>query len=1442
MNGGNFLRSLGLCVGASSIGHILLETDNDEIKLIKKVCIPHEGNPRHVIKEIMNSYNNDLPQKITITGRKFRNMINASSISEPEAIEYAFEFIRKTDTKLQDVNIIVSGGGETFLVYEIDKRGKIFNVYTGNKCASGTGEFFLQQLKRMDMTIEEAINCANLNKPYKVAGRCSVFCKSDCTHALNKNIDKGKVVAGLCEMMADKIIELIKKTTYKKVLLIGGTSHNKVMLHFLKEKISEIIIPQYADTFEALGAALWGIEHSTKSIDKKKDWLNLNKSSFSFLEPLYKYKDKVIFKDFPKKEAAANDKCILGLDVGSTTTKAVLIRRQDNAIIASCYLRTKGNPIKASRMCYEAIKNQINCPIEIIGLGVTGSGRQIAALHALSPGVVNEIIAHAKGALYFDSQVDTIFEIGGQDAKYTCISKGIPSDYAMNEACSAGTGSFLEEAAKESLFIDTMEIEKIALESKNPPNFNDQCAAFISSDIKNAIQEGIDVRDIVAGLVYSICMNYINKVKANREIGEKIFMQGGVCYNKAVPIAMAALTGKEIIVPPEPGLIGAFGAALYIKEKLDLNLLEPKNFDLEELSLREVTYREPFVCSGGKEKCDRKCQIQRIEIDNNIYPFGGACNKYYNLVHHNKEKNSETDFVRLREKMIFEDYSINRGFRLLPRNNQTVGINKSLLTNSFFPLYYQFFYGLGYDVLLSNELDKEGIEKKGASFCYPVEISHGALENLIKKNPDIYFIPHIKSIEVKNGFPVSVTCPFVQGEPYYLKSAFDELNKKIVLTPVLDFAKGYNSLMNTFVKMAKSLSIDAEIAKKSFEIAMKNQKDFYYKCKEIGKRILLDLEEDKDKIAFVLFGRPYNAFSQWGNMGIPSKFASRNYTMIPFEFLPFDKEEIKENMYWAMGQFILKAARMVKKHPQLYGVYITNFSCGPDSFLNGYFRTIMDKKPSLILELDNHTADAGIDTRIEAYIDIVKSYRQLDNKWNQASNSPFHPAYVEMDKGTMIVYDSNGQSCTLDDERVHVLIPSMGDMGSKLLAATFNHIGVNASALEEPGEEELKIGRGLSSCKECLPLQLTIGSLMKYLDERKNKDELLVYFMPDTSGPCRFGQYSVLIKKLISRFKIKNVAVFSLNSENGYAGFGMDFLLRGWHSVIISDVLEEIRSAILVLAKDKQKGMQIYKEVCKDIILSVRNDNWKRLKETLEASAKKLKTIETNMPIEDAVKVALVGEIYVRRDRFSRKKLVERLAKRNIIVKVAPIEEWMYYLDYIQIKRFNLNSTIKDRISTTIKRFFKNQYEKTIKQIFAKSGLYEYKIVEVNKIISNVKDLIHPALTGEAILTVGSAITEIVDEVSGVISIGPFGCMPSRIAEAVITEQINRKKILVSSNSKLIEKVMEKHPALPFLSIESDGNIFPQIIEARLETFCLQVERLHHTIQKLKNNMDDITS
>ena len=292
----------------------------------------------------------------------------------------------------------------------------------------------------------------------------------------------------------------------------------------------------------------------------------------------------VRFEDRPRGKAEAGDRTVLGLDVGSTTTKGVIMRCRDKAILAADYLRTDGDPVAASRKVYSSLAEQIDVPISIIGLGVTGSGRQISGLHAMTDGVINEIIAHAAAAVHFDPQVDTIFEIGGQDAKYTYITNGVPSDYAMNEACSAGTGSFLEESAKESLGLKVTDIGKVAYTGLNPPNFNDQCAAFIGSDIKNAAQEGIPVNDIVAGLVYSICMNYSNRVKGNRPVGKKVFMQGGVCYNEAIPAAMAALTGKEIIVPPEPGLMGAFGVALEVERRIELGLMKEASFDLNRLA------------------------------------------------------------------------------------------------------------------------------------------------------------------------------------------------------------------------------------------------------------------------------------------------------------------------------------------------------------------------------------------------------------------------------------------------------------------------------------------------------------------------------------------------------------------------------------------------------------------------------------------------------------------------------------------------------------------------------------------------------------------------------------------------------------------------------------------------------------------------------------------
>ncbi|MFW5976770.1 MAG: acyl-CoA dehydratase activase, partial [Bacillota bacterium] len=1067
------MAAVGICMGASNIKITQINEEKNKV-VIKNTCNQtHEGNVKDTLKNIADNYNfND--ELMAVTGRKFKSLVNLPSLSEAEATELAYEFL---ENKYSEVDAIVSAGGETFMVYEVNKKGKIINVYTGNKCASGTGEFFLQQIKRMDLNVNKAMEQAEIENPYRVSGRCSVFCKSDCTHALNKGEDKGRIVAGLCEMMVDKIMELLNKCEARKIMVVGGTSQNQVMIDFLKQRLEKVIVPEEACYFEALGASIWALDYGKKV--KNKELFNKEKRTFDFLPPLKDYKDKVNFYNMEQGEARDGDRCILGLDVGSTTTKAVIIREKDDALLASEYLRTSGDPVAAARNCYKSLYKKLkNTNIEIIGLGVTGSGRKITGLHALTDSVVNEIIAHATGAVFFDEEVDTIFEIGGQDAKYTYIVNQVPTDYAMNEACSAGTGSFLEESAEESLNIQMEDIADIALKGENPPNFSDQCAAFISSDIKNAIQEGISIENICAGLVYSICLNYTNRVKGNRPVGDKVFMQGGVCYNKAVPMAMAALTGKEIIVPPEPGLMGAFGVALVVKQQLDLGLIEENKFDLKQLMERKVEYGEPFVCSGGKENCDRKCKINILKIDGNKYPFGGICNKYMNMNQDEKYDIRELDLVRYRENLIYNKY-----FGQTRKKNKRgkIGINRSLAVNTLLPFFSNFFSELGYEVILPENIREEGIQKQTAAFCYPVEISHGYMYDLLEKDLDYIFLPHIKGLYVNTSNETSVLCPMAQAEPYYLSATWEQLESDSVFSPVLDFKNGYNEVKEEFIEIGNKLGISKRETIFAFGQAVNKQKQFKNELKNKGKETLKELKKYPEKKAIVIFGRPYNALVSDANMGIPHKFASRGEQVIPFDMLPIEDEEVSEKMYWSMGQLIMKGTRYINDHSQLFGAYITNFSCGPDSFLVSYFRNEQGRKPSLTLELDSHTADAGLNTRIEAFLDVIDSYRKLQKQGIEPkSKSDFTPAEIRGKGNDMKVIDSRGYSYSLTDDRVQILVPSMGGLSTRSFVSALKYSGVNAAACPPPEEPELKLGRANSTGKECLPLQLTLGSLLRY--------------------------------------------------------------------------------------------------------------------------------------------------------------------------------------------------------------------------------------------------------------------------------------------------------------------------------------------------------------------------
>ena len=951
-------------------------------------------------------------------------------------------------------------------------------------------------------------------------------------------------------------------------------------------------------------------------------------------------------------------------------------------------------------------------------------------------------------------------------------------------------------------------------------------------------------------------MNYSNRVKGNRPVGEKVFMQGGVCYNKAIPLAMASLVGKPIIVPPEPGLMGAYGVALEVKKRIETGILRKQHFDLDVLVNRKVQYGKSFICKGGKEKCDRRCNIAMIDIAGTRYPFGGACNRYYNLRHKIKYNVEQLDLVRLRQKLVFETYGVQAASDVsmdirknkIKKPKRRVGINRSFLVNTYYPLYSTFFAKLGFDVVVPEAYTQKGIEQKNAAFCYPAELAHGFFHTLMgmENPPEYIFLPHFKAVPTSDGHSSSQVCPFVQGETFYLQATFRNKINEIkargtkLLSPLLDMTNGMEAAKSALLKTANQMGIGRKTAISAFEAAVKRQRACMAEMSRTGEEVLQQLESAPDRIAVVIFGRAYNGFVEEAHMGIPHKLASRGIPVLPFDFFLLNDEPSKQHMYWGMGQRILRVARKVKKHPQLFGVYITNFSCGPDSFLLGYFRDVMGRKPSLTLELDSHTADAGLETRIEAFIDIISAYRQLATKEIKASNRRiFTPACTAMDNGIPKVVTSSGEFLPMTHPRVKLLIPSMGKLATESLAAIFRSIGFNAVVHPPSDEAILKLGRANTSCKECLPLILTTGTMLNYIFNEKKTDDVLAYFMLTGSGPCRFGQYRIFMEDLVKRLKIPDVAIFSLTSENSYAGMGNDFHLRAWCGVLVSDIMEDIRSMLLANAVNVESAIKIFNDEWDSIISAFGEKEFSILENQLVRTAERIREIPLKRPPETVPVISLVGEIFVRRDGLSRQYLTERLAKKGFAVICSPVAEWVLYADYLVDKGLaDCNMTIREKLLFLLKKRYMSRYMKRIKSILASSGLVHSTPLNIRTVIKNASPHVSINLPGEAVLTVGSSLTEIASHTCGVIAIGPFGCMPNRLAESLLSESMTREgKLAADRNNHRLRSLLTDVDDLPFLAVESDGSPFPQVITAKLESFCLRAERLHHKMLETKSKI-----
>ncbi len=564
--------------------------------------------------------------------------------------------------------------------------------------------------------------------------------------------------------------------------------------------------------------------------------------------------------------------------------------------------------------------------------------------------------------------MDTIFEIGGQDSKFISLQDGVVVDFAMNEACAAGTGSFLEEQA-EKLGINIVgEFAELALSSTAPIRLGERCTVFMERDVMAYQQRGARRDDLVAGLAFSIAYNYLNRLVRERTVGDCIFFQGGTAYNDAVAAAFSQILGKDVIVPPHNGVMGALGMALLAKERMERTGAEStfRGWDLEQVDYKVLD----FTCKG----CSNECDMRQFTIEGEKTYWGDKCSEKYRKPAKVDKQPVIADLVAVRERHMLAPFEA--AAAAAGPSAPTVGIPRAMYTYDRLPFWATFFAELGLRPVLSPESDKAireaGVDMTVAEPCFPIRVAHGHAQWLLDQGVDWLFIPNVVNEESEFLEYNSHACPWGQTLPFVVRAAPGlEAHRDKFLTPRVAFRDGRERLVRDLAEAGEKIGVSKTRIRAALQKAEAAQTEFRAALAQAGAEALLTLEA-AGEMGIVLIGRPYNMYDKGVNMDIPRKLRKfYGVNVIPLDFLPIagtDVSSVVPNMFWNYGRKILQAATFVSGHHNLHVIYMTNFKCGPDSYIKHFVREASGK-PFLTLQFDEHTNDAGAMTRCEAYLD-----------------------------------------------------------------------------------------------------------------------------------------------------------------------------------------------------------------------------------------------------------------------------------------------------------------------------------------------------------------------------------------------------------------------------------------------------------------------------------------
>lgn len=946
---------IGIDAGSTTLKCIVL---NEEDKILYSNYERHYSKVREkLIEELENI-------KGIIENKKFKIAITGSAgygISKEYNLPFVQEVFATTlaiKRYYDDVDVAIELGGEDAKIIFLTGG---FEERMNSSCAGGTGAFIDQMAHLMGLTVDEMDNLSLKHENiYEIASRCGVFAKTDIQPLLNQGARKEDISASVFQSVVNQTIGGLAqgRSIEGKIMFLGGPLYfckglRDRFIKTLKLKDNDVVSPENAQVFVAIGSAIYSKENNKKY--GYEELLNIIKenhneiSTMNIIDPLFNSEEE--YNEFKERHQKAKvkvsdinnyaEEAYVGIDAGSTTTKVVLIDKEDN-ILYEYYGSNKGNPIEVVKKELKHIYNICGKKIKIMGSAVTGYGEElIKKAFSIDFGIV-ETVAHYIAASHFNPKVDFILDIGGQDIKCFKIKDGIVANIMLNEACSSGCGSFIESFANQMGY-DVETFSKLGLFAKHGADLGSRCTVFMNSSVKQAQKEGATVEDLSAGLSVSVVKNALYKViraKSLDELGKNIIVQGGTMYNDAILRAFEKELGMNVIRPSISGLMGAYGCALYAKRK---NLKESKIISKEDLE--SFTHKSKIAKCG---LCTNRCNLTiNIFNDGEKYISGNRCEKPTG----NKKSESIPNMYQYKYKKLREYESLDEGKR------GTIGLPMVLNMYENIPLWATFFKELGFKVVLSDESNKKMYLRgqhtiPSDTVCYPAKLAHGHIENLISKNIEHIFYPCM-SYNFDEGISDNCfNCPVVAYYPELLKTNVKELDSN-------NFMMEYLSLNN---KKLLSKQLYGILSKTFGDIKQKEVKNALEKSyieyekytkhiKEKGEEFI-EYAKNNNKKVIVVAGRPYHIDPEI-NHGIDKVLSSLGIVVLTEDSIEVSHEKPKVNILnqWTYQARLYNAAYYVAKNKDMELIQLVSFGCGTDAITSDEVKDILERNNKIYTQL-----------------------------------------------------------------------------------------------------------------------------------------------------------------------------------------------------------------------------------------------------------------------------------------------------------------------------------------------------------------------------------------------------------------------------------------------------------------------------------------------------------